>query len=350
MKDNLLTPKGKVDWIDSAKGIAMLLVILGHTSALEGSEKYVYSFHMPMFFLLSGYVTGLKKPTGFLEFLKKKSRAILIPYCVFYGIIYVYFFFIGSRFGETSGLDLWLPIKGFFYASGDNLKDLFRPMWFLTCLFVVSTGFFWIRKVGNRIGIMVLLVSCSILGYLTSLHLKPFFRPPWHMDTALTAVVFFGAGCLLAEKGIEPKKFRTASKLILISILIATNIFVASLNGGPTLLSNYFGNYFYFYIAAFAGIFGYTLLADRIKFFKPLHWVGKNSLGIFAVHLMALGIIRWIFTTALGLRHSVTHNPTLWGIGFTIAIVLASTPAIYVFNTYFPFMVGKKAVRKVKSK
>ena len=49
--------KGRIDWIDSAKGIGIILMLLGHVSAMP---KYfiilIFSFHMPLFFFLSGYL------------------------------------------------------------------------------------------------------------------------------------------------------------------------------------------------------------------------------------------------------------------------------------------------------
>lgn len=52
----------RIEWVDIAKGIAILLVVLGHTGLAVGSARYldafIYSFHLPLFFVLSGYLGG----------------------------------------------------------------------------------------------------------------------------------------------------------------------------------------------------------------------------------------------------------------------------------------------------
>jgi fucose 4-O-acetylase-like acetyltransferase len=44
----------RIEWVDTAKGIGILLVILGHTILLPFISVPIYAFHMPLFFLLSG--------------------------------------------------------------------------------------------------------------------------------------------------------------------------------------------------------------------------------------------------------------------------------------------------------
>ena len=46
----------RLEWIDKAKGIGIILVILGHTICPPNIKFWLYSFHMPLFFFLSGYV------------------------------------------------------------------------------------------------------------------------------------------------------------------------------------------------------------------------------------------------------------------------------------------------------
>ncbi|MBQ8345321.1 MAG: acyltransferase family protein, partial [Clostridia bacterium] len=63
MNDTGILPKenGRISWIDIAKGIAILLVLLGHTICPTWMSVYIYSFHMPLLFVLSGYTLKLKE-------------------------------------------------------------------------------------------------------------------------------------------------------------------------------------------------------------------------------------------------------------------------------------------------
>lgn len=47
----------RLDWVDIAKGIAIVLMILGHSSLPNTIQNWIYSFHMPFFFFISGVLT-----------------------------------------------------------------------------------------------------------------------------------------------------------------------------------------------------------------------------------------------------------------------------------------------------
>ena len=80
---------GRIQWIDIAKGIGIILVIIGHVSINANINDFIYSFHMPLFFIISGFLYKPKK-----NFVKNKVRSILIPYFVFSIVSFIYWFFI----------------------------------------------------------------------------------------------------------------------------------------------------------------------------------------------------------------------------------------------------------------
>lgn len=84
--ENTATPKAqqskpRVAWIDMAKGIGILLVIFGHSGISKVPLAVIYTFHMPIFFFLSGLVLNVKKNESFLVFLKKTQLAWGYPIC-----------------------------------------------------------------------------------------------------------------------------------------------------------------------------------------------------------------------------------------------------------------------------
>ena len=79
-------PKQRIQWIDIARAMAMFLVFFGHLGdswfpALKPIFQAIYTFHMPLFFVLSGLF--FKPAIEFLSLLKKRTRTLLIPYYVF---------------------------------------------------------------------------------------------------------------------------------------------------------------------------------------------------------------------------------------------------------------------------
>ncbi|QJD09405.1 acyltransferase family protein [Flammeovirga sp. MY04] len=68
--------------MDVSKGIGILLMVLGHTSIPSALSKFIWAFHMPLFFIASGWTTNWQK-TDFITFTKRKLRTLLLP---FFGI------------------------------------------------------------------------------------------------------------------------------------------------------------------------------------------------------------------------------------------------------------------------
>lgn len=72
--------KSRIQYIDMAKGLTILLVIVGHIDTVNVLEAAIYSFHMPMFFILSGYF--MKIQLRISEAFKKLFRTLIVTYLV----------------------------------------------------------------------------------------------------------------------------------------------------------------------------------------------------------------------------------------------------------------------------
>lgn len=74
--------KEKIEWLDIAKGLGMVFVMLGHTPCPFFLEKYIFSFHVPLFFFLSGYLFSIEKYNKFKDFFNKKINRLIVT-CYF---------------------------------------------------------------------------------------------------------------------------------------------------------------------------------------------------------------------------------------------------------------------------
>src|SRR5689334_711901 len=72
---------GRFGWVDSAKGIGIILVLLGHTPIPVEYKLFIYAFHMPLFFFIGGLFLNMEKSSD--VFFKDKIRSLLLPYIVF---------------------------------------------------------------------------------------------------------------------------------------------------------------------------------------------------------------------------------------------------------------------------
>lgn len=73
-------------YLDVIKGIGIFLVVLAHVSESHSITRVIYSFHMPLFFIISGYVYGkYNKVENCRLFVQKKISSLLVPYFVIGG-------------------------------------------------------------------------------------------------------------------------------------------------------------------------------------------------------------------------------------------------------------------------
>ena len=139
----------------------MLLVILGHSGALPSSLLcVVYSFHMPLFFALSGYTFNTKK--DFKTFIISKIKGFLVPY-VF--LCFILLFFHDIVFGTFNGVtvhDIWVHIIGIFV--GFRKTKYYFSMWFIPVLFMAEIAlYFIIRLIEKSKAKNILFIVCTLL-------------------------------------------------------------------------------------------------------------------------------------------------------------------------------------------
>jgi polysaccharide biosynthesis protein PslL len=117
--------------VDVARGLGILLVVLGHNTLFRESShglyEAIYLFHMPLFFFVSGITFRVTSPG---ETVRKRARALLVPYFMMGAIAVL----LGAQSGDVSAIVGQL--RGVFYGTGHTIR--FVPLWFLPSLFLVS--------------------------------------------------------------------------------------------------------------------------------------------------------------------------------------------------------------------
>lgn len=131
----------RIDWIDTAKGLCMILVIVGHTLPYGNlMRNFIFSFHMPAFFFLTGY-TARRPDTwqGFARRVRKDFVALIVPVL---GVVQVFNVLLNFFLSDDRSLtNLWDIARynaiTLFWASGnpaDGIPSCGMP-WFLFALF-----------------------------------------------------------------------------------------------------------------------------------------------------------------------------------------------------------------------
>jgi fucose 4-O-acetylase-like acetyltransferase len=126
-------PPKRIAYLDVAKGIGILLVVLGHNYvriSVPDLGKFIFSFHMPFFFLLSGIFFNPAYPLPVL--FKRRFETLIRPYIAAIVLLYsVYFFYTDLKW-----LTLLRRVVRSFYASGNYIE--WAQLWFLPHLFILN--------------------------------------------------------------------------------------------------------------------------------------------------------------------------------------------------------------------
>ena len=288
----------RVDYIDRLKGITIILVVMGHIIQYnifngQATSLYsmIYSFHMPLFMFISGYVLQKFFKINFLidsfSFIWKKSRALLLP---LFGWAAIHTIFNNS-------VDFTLPIK--VYHSVVN--QIIHPnLWFLHTLFLLMLFyllFYWISFFLNKNkhftldGIIYIILLSSI-----AIVFKLFFNN-FPMSLLLYSVFFMFAVFLIRYNRLLEliqNNIINSFSLLLLILLIGTYNFNESnlflMKGLKIIIS--FTAIIVLYNLTKENLFPKIVDNFLIK-------CGRSSLAIYVIHFSFVHIHMFSFNTNL---------------------------------------------------
>lgn len=171
----------RINWIDWGKAIGIFLVVIGHCPYDDHTaiyQQFIYSFHMPLFFLLSGIL--FTTPDNFKNLLKKNITSLIIPYILFNIIVFIilipYYIYIGE--------DLKKLLFYFLIADG---KSPAGACWFIICIFNLKIISYFILKLKLKFQIPIITILVAFcFHFITSKRIDLYFT----IDSAIMALPF----------------------------------------------------------------------------------------------------------------------------------------------------------------
>ena len=331
---------GRLDYVDIAKGMMILAVVLSHAWFADSDILGDWlPFSMPVFFFLSGYT--YKPGRGYGRNLWKRVLTLLVPYFLFCSVwnlflpVYVSLVRQITPFAFTpTKASLWIAV-----LKADALNmSMCTPMWFLVSLFTASVLFFLVAD-KTRDSLLWTLVAMAVLVAATigiefikrSKGLDPMVNGslPWFVDLApyAAALMLFGAWC-----GTKRVFEKLDAKVIVIGLvlLIASEVLNKLFWGSArTSVVQYIeGGAWYgvltALVIALTGCIGTLCVARLLQpvpvIRKIFTWLGRNSLWILCIHYCFIMLVElWIYTKGL-LSNSLLDVVTfqLYGFGHVV--------------------------------
>ncbi len=289
----------RAEWVDAAKGLGILLVVYGHVARglVNGGvpmdrqwfatlDAAVYAFHMPLFFLLSGwFFVGSLTRRGPRDYLATRVATVLYPY-VLWSLLQGGIELLMSRWtsqpltlSEVLALG-WAPRAQF---------------WFLYALFLMSVIAVAMCARHPKAGVAALTLTGALLLALQ--------QRDWPMPAALVAshLMYFAAGAWLGASGLAAA---AVARLALAGALAAAIALAALQPLGaewPRLLR---------VAAATLGVsasVGLALAIASTRAGRGLALLGRASIAIFLAHILVASGVRIALLKGLGITSPALH-------------------------------------------
>lgn len=340
MEGTQVREKQRLDYIDMLKGIGIILVVAGHhLLEFERLTVWIYSFHIPLFFIITGYLSEFKKEK--CESIKlviiNKARSLMYPYITFslINIIWYIVFYIitpiGGQPGETLKVVFIKTVTTFGYHA----------MWFLPAFFVGTVLFTVINKTkfSHFIHIAILIAGCAVCVWIRQIEMER--NVVWYIlnyiSRAAVATSFIYIGSLICKFFSKLKNFTEWICMGVCAVIVVITLIInlTYMNEYNLAVSN-IGNPLIFYISSISNSILLLLLCKKINLKKGLlNFYGKNSLVIMAIHMGFPVEIAWLIV-------GITKCPFSASVNSIIVIIIEfviMTLCMLLINKYFKFIV-----------
>lgn len=332
MRVESATERPRKVWIDWMKAIGMLIIIWGHCFP-EGMSAFIYAFNVPVFFLISGYLT--RQESSMRVCWDKVFHNLVIPY-----FILAFIKAAGYILHHLSdGQWLWscLAIFGGFHRLHDASGC--SNLWFVYTLILIR----FIYQAFPRKHLTLSLVS--IVGAVIYNHAGK--ELAWSVTNVLIALPFFMLGnALRTVGGVETGagKIQTMGNgrwtLVFLSS-VAFTYFVSYYNDSAMMYKGLYGNsLLLFGVASITGCFMLYWLSSRLNSYdwKIIRISSVGSMVTLVFHRELLHpLIKWINKMDMNI---VTENIALFL--SSVLVLLAFVPIILVVKRLFPIVLGKR--------
>lgn len=338
MQSNPHNLTDRIGYVDLSKGIAILSMVLCHVCAIPYVYAWIYSLHMPIFFIISGILQSNKNVFDKQSFEKnfiRKLKTIIWPYITF-SVIYIYLAIVRDALARNIDANFIWIIKQTVY----NFVFGYHALWFLPTMFIANILFNIFHSLSKNWARFlidgILLIGTSIFAQYVAGKGRPiviyiiiFF------NRALIGYLFIELGYYLINVINAIKK--DYLKLVIAILCLGIDAYTALLNV-PDLHYSLIGNPLLYYFNATIGSLGILLLCnwiDRIRDFQLLKYYGKNSLIVLLTHILFVVFLKW------SLMYIVIGNSesTKWFyLCFFISLCILEIPIIAISNKYCPWL------------
>ena len=342
--------KKRLDFLDVAKFIGIFLMVYAHARERGSEIMYIVSFHMPLFFVISGMTFKVREGESAGDFLVRKIKTYIIPFL----ILAIMITFCDMGFDGANGVTInWEYFVGKMVYIYQNTRPF--PLWFVLALFFSHIWLYLMIRLSFKRDYLVAIYSLVVLGMMIVFYRFTPQRLVHSMDASLVGVFFLTTGYLFFRPwNSRVREWILSSRLksflvggVLFAIAMVA-VFLVDKYIDPRKMFDMWGNTYqpeYLrFPTAVVGSFGVIILSNVIA--NPvMGYLGRHTLVVLAFQQDVT--IRWFknyiaadwYNSITPFKDGVWSNVlftfvcTLFSLGFLIpiSIILMETHISYIF-------------------
>lgn len=312
--------KNRIDYLDSIKCFAIILVVLGHVlqnvlyrDSFEEMHvfRYIYAFHMPLFFMVSGFVAKFNYPCFTLNRIQKWAQRLLVPF-------FAFTFIIAIQYKSISYI-----LKAFLYP--DN------SLWFLWALFWIKVIYSVIEDLYYRYGMSIWISVC--FTFLTLTMISFMIGNIFSVSNIGRNIIYFAIGVFVGKNRLNEKSSLTVGVLLLLTFFIIgyfwkfqESMFLTGIKifDKMTYLLTSF-------CIALIACFAILIIFGRFKSTsKLIKRIGTETLGIYGIHVVLINMLP-VF--------NIYRERTVFAIFLTIILITSSLLILFLYDLFKKYVV-----------
>lgn len=290
----------KDNYISTVKALGIILMVIGHAIGPNIACRFIYMFHMPLFFFCSGYF--FRTPI-FVEdlgrFAIKRFQGLYLPFVkwsilflLFHNIFCTWGLYDASLYGYYNISDYFIRMKSLLFTMTGQ-EQLLDPFWFLKELLIASLLICLIKFALRKVNYMYLDAFLLFLLIVMTVVTKPGdlgLPIIWNLSIMFLSATFVFAGYLYRK--IEKLNCYSYSGFLFSFLILALAVW--SWNDSLDMLWYNAVSVLFFIPSALVGIymtFSASYLIERYSYKKVLYYIGQNTLTILTWHLLVFKFV-----------------------------------------------------------
>ena len=323
----------RIPFFDLLRGVGIILVVFGHVTHDMPVREFIYGFHLPLFFFLSGTLFRDRDLARFTPFIRKKARSLLIPYVVF-GLVSLFWYLIVEIRIRPIDATLSQMLLGLVYGAYTKWIWFNGALWFLPCLFTAECLLWWGLKWARGSSMVQWGIAAVAYGLSEAVFFWAPFPLPFGLEKAGHYLVFLALGhsvrpMLTLE---TPTGTRIVSGIGLAAVASVALALMPEGWFGQRLGQSAFYDFVAYFPVAVVGIALCVGLCRAVPYCGLLGFLGRHSLVFFAFQEQVYRL--WIGVSSKVLQEPIESIRTdfLDCLVITVATFLSILPLVWLWN------------------